>query len=128
MLRTDSSIIYEENVVMNKCKEEFLNLYNPKEVGGNESQKKFKDYIIKDNEDFEKLDGGDDMAISSSFAPKEVGKVISKSKANKAPGINGILYDVLKNENSIFLLIKLFNLCFESHKVPDVWLQSLIHP
>ena len=68
------------------------------------------------------------MVINSSFTPNEVAKVISKSKANKAPGIDGIVYDVLKNENSTVLLTKLFNLCFESHKVPDVWLQSLIHP
>ena len=32
------------------------------------------------------------MAINSSFTPYEVGKVISKSKTNKAPVINGILY------------------------------------
>ena len=93
---TDGSIIYEENVVMNKWKEEFFNLYNPKEADGNESQNKFKDFIIKDNEDFEKLNGDDDMAINSSFSPHEVGKVISKSKANKAPGIHGIVYDVLR--------------------------------
>ena len=68
------------------------------------------------------------MVINSSFTPNEVAKVISKSKANKAPGIDEIVYDVLKNENSTILLTKLFNLCFESHKVPDVWLQSLINP
>ena len=71
--RTDGSIIYEENVVMNKWKEELFNLYNPKEADGNKSQNKFKDFIIKDNEDFEKLDGDDDMAINSSFSPHEVG-------------------------------------------------------
>ena len=125
---TDGSILYEENVVIDKWREEFFNLYNPKEADGNESQKKFKDFIIKDNEDFQKLDGDDDMAINSSFTPNEVGKVISRSKANKAPGIDGIVHDVLKNENSISLLTNLFNLCFESHKVPDVWLQSLTHP
>ena len=124
----DGSIIYEENVVINKWREELFNLYTRKEADGNESHKKFKDFIIKDNEDFEKLDGDDDMAINSSFTPNEVGKVISKSKANKAPGIDGIVYDFFKNENSISLLTNPFNLCFESHKVPDVWLQSLIHP
>ena len=125
---TDGSIIYEENAVLNKWREELFNLYNPKEADGNESHKKFKDFIIKDNDDFEKLDCDDDVAIYSCFTPNEVGKVISKSKANKAPGIDGIVYDVLKNENSISLLTNLFNICFESHKVPDVWLQSLIHP
>ena len=53
---TDGSIKYEENVVMNKWKEEFSHLYNPKEADGNESQKKFYDFIKKDNEDFEKLE------------------------------------------------------------------------
>ena len=125
---TDGSIIYEANVIMNKWREEFFNLYNPKEADGNESQNEFKDFIVKDDEDFEKLDGDDDMAINSSFTTNEVGKVIFKSKENKAPGIDGIVNDVLKNENSISLLANLFNLCFESHKVPDVWLQCLIHP
>ena len=46
MLRNGRSIIYEENTVMNKWREELFNLYNPKEAYGNESQKKFKDFII----------------------------------------------------------------------------------
>ena len=50
---TDGSIIYEENVVINKWREEFFNLYTRKKADGNESHKKFKDFIIKDNEDFE---------------------------------------------------------------------------
>ena len=91
---TDGLIIYEENFVMNKWKEEFLNLYNPNEADGNDSQNRFKDFIIKYHEDFEKLNGDDDMAINSSFTPYDVGKVISKSKANKAPGIDGIVYDI----------------------------------
>ena len=72
---TDGSIIYEENVVINKWREELFNLYNPKEAGWNESQNKFKDFIIKDNEGLEKLDAGDDLAINSNFTPDEVGKV-----------------------------------------------------
>ena len=71
---TDGSIIYEENVVINKWREELFNSYNPKEAGWNESQNKFKDFIIKDNEGLEKLDAGDDLAINSNFTPDEVGK------------------------------------------------------
>ena len=35
---TDGTIIYEENAVMNKWKDEFFNLYNPKKADGKEAQ------------------------------------------------------------------------------------------
>ena len=54
--------------------------------------------------------------------------MINKSKARKAPGIDGIVYDILKNETTAILLTKLFNLCYTYHKVPDIWVQALIYP
>ena len=34
----------------------------------------------------------------------------------------------MKNKNTRTLLTKLLNLFFNNHKVPDVWLQSLLYP
>ena len=80
---TDGSIRYEENVIMNKWREEFFNLYNPKEADGNESQKKFKKSIIKDNGELKKIDYDGDMAINSSFTPNEVGRLFLNLKQTK---------------------------------------------
>ena len=42
--------------------------------------------------------------------------------------MDGLVYDVLKNEPSIDLLTRLLNLCFENRIVPAAWLQALIYP
>ena len=66
--------------------------------------------------------------INQPFFRDEISKVVCKSKTNKAPGIDGIVYDVLKNELTTDLLTTFFNLCFENHKVPEIWVQALIYP
>ena len=124
----DSSVIQGGDFVMRKWKNDFFSLYNPGGPDVNKTQSKFKEFIVLDNERFEQSSFGNDESINSAFSYEEIDKVISKSKKNKAPGMDGIVYDILKNENTTILLTKLFNLCFNNHKVPDVWLQSLIYP
>ena len=124
----DGSVIQDEDFVMRKWKNDFFSLYNPGGPDVNKTQSKFKKFIVLDNERFEQSSFGNDESINSAFSYEEIDKVISKSKKNKAPSMDGIVYDILKNENTTILLTKLFNLCFNNHKVPDVWLQSLIYP
>ena len=47
---------------------------------------------------------------------------------HRAAGLDGIVYDVLKNEAAVCIMTKLFNLCFVCHMVPDHCVQALIFP
>ena len=86
----------------------------------------FKQYIIKKNEKFEQTTEDEDTEINLPFTTAEVDTGILKAKNSKAPSIDGVIYEVLKNENTSDEIF--FNLCFDSHKIPDIWVQSLIYP
>lgn len=55
-------------------------------------------------------------------------KAIEKAKLGKATGIDLIPSEVLKNDSSLLVLHSLFNVCFETRKVPTVWSRSIINP
>ena len=124
----NDEIICDNDEVLKKWKKDFESLYTPSLSNVTEEEQRFKNILRNENLEFEKLPCNDALTINMPFEITEIDKVISKSKNNKAPGIDGIVYDVLKNENSTHLLTKLFNLCLSSHKVPDIWVQALIYP
>ncbi|CAC5420543.1 unnamed protein product [Mytilus coruscus] len=59
---------------------------------------------------------------------EEVKKVVFNSKDGKSPGIDLLHNEVLKNNGVISVLHKLFQLCFETGKVPSIWGKAIIHP
>ncbi|MCP3932899.1 MAG: reverse transcriptase family protein [Bacteroidetes bacterium] len=59
---------------------------------------------------------------------KEVRETIKAAKVNKALGVDKIPKEVLKNDNTVNLLQKLFNTCFTSGIIPDCWQKSIIQP
>ena len=58
----------------------------------------------------------------------EVRKSVMSSKNKKAVGIDNIPNEILKNETCINVLHRLFNACFQSGKIPSLWLQAIISP
>ena len=58
----------------------------------------------------------------------ELEKILTKMKASSAPGFDRIPPIVLKHANLRDLLLKLFQLCFDTGKIPSSWYQSLIYP
>ena len=52
---------------------------------------------------------------------------ILHAKDGEAPGIDCIYNEVLKNRETITVLLKLFQLCFKTGKVPNLWKKALIH-
>ena len=62
------------------------------------------------------------------FSIEEVGKLVGKAKKGKAPGLDSLTYDVLKNDMSIVLLTNLFNMCLDNHFVPSCWKKAIINP
>ena len=124
----NGDIVYNTNEVLDKWRDEFSSLYSPSLENITTEQLEFKEHIKAENEKFEKNPCDISPTINIPFTVEEVVKVIGKSKNNKAPGIDGIVYDVLKNEPSAIVMTALFNMCFETHLVPDIWVQALIHP
>ena len=112
---SNGEIIYDSDEVLKKWKEDFESLYTPSLNDVTEEEMRFKESIKTENIEFEKLPCNDPLSINARFEIDEIDKVIGKSKAKKAPGIDGIVYDVLKNETTTVLLTKLFNLRYSSH-------------
>ena len=48
--------------------------------------------------------------------------------SGKAPGVDGLVANILKNDASIRLLAESFNTCFKSSMIPTVWSLGLISP
>ena len=59
---------------------------------------------------------------------KEVVEMVKQLKKNKAASVDLLPNEVLKNDTSIDMLTSLFNFCFVSHIIPDLWTKSLIKP
>ena len=46
----------------------------------------------------------------------------------KAIGDDGIPMEVLDNNQCIYVLVTLFNTCFSSGTIPEIWSQGIINP
>ena len=62
------------------------------------------------------------------FTITEVRKAVLKSKNKKAAGIDGLIYEALKNETTIRTLTELFNKCLSTGLLPSMWLKGVIKP
>ena len=126
---SSGNIVTNTDYILEKWRTEFYNLYKPFDDISDE-QKQFKENIIRENEMGETEDqfNSNLSSLNIEITMQEVSKAVCKAKLNKSPGLDGMVYDILKNSSSILLLTKLFNLCFSSRKVPDAWLQALIYP
>ena len=59
---------------------------------------------------------------------EEMSKYIKKCKNNKAPGLDALMYEVLKNNSSIKALTTLMNKCLDAGIIPSVWAKGIISP
>ena len=87
------------------------------------------DFIKEQNERREQeLKYMPDRFYNSEITVDEVRKAIYKSKNNKAPGLDSLTYEVLKNYTTVLALTKLFNFCFDRGIIPTTWSRGLINP
>ena len=102
----DNDVVVEDpERVFKSWRDEFGSLYcstTPSEI--DDEHINFKHYIVNDNEEYERLPLDNSSYINQPFSCDEISKVFCKSNTNKAPGIDGIVYDVLKNELTTDLL------------------------
>ena len=126
-----NQIIYDTNLVLNKWKTDFENLYadNTKET------KDLSDIIKNINYHIALIENNmidplyeSNKKLNSIISFHEVESAVMKTKNFKSAGIDQIPYDVLKNNVTISALHKFFNLVFDYSIVPSLWLKSLILP
>ena len=112
---------------MNRWETNFGSLLKPPEMSTDE--RAFSESIKLSNSTFEQsMSFGPDTYLNREIDRTEVSKIVQKSKNNKAPGIDSLTYEVLKNEPSINALTALFNKCLSSGMVPNQWVRGIIKP
>ena len=115
--------------MLHKWKSDFSLMYN-----FNSENSKFDDEFYKRvcDELYEKENISEsnslNLTLNKDILYSEVVKQVRKAKRNKAPGLDGILNEVLKNNDVIFALFKMFKYCFHNHCLPSIWLKAVIHP
>ena len=64
------------------------------------------------------------------FTEEELERIIQSLPSNKSPGIDGVTYDIIKilGPTSREFLLRLYNTCLNTGKVPSAWSTSVIIP
>ena len=126
MLGTDGEIVTNMGDVLDIWSKEFNDLLTPPAPSA-EMQEHIQNIMLINRQN-ERVDVIENLQFNTDFTMSEVGKLVDKAKANKAPGLDGIVYDILKNQVAIRVLTYLFNFCFTNNLIPSVWKKGLINP
>ncbi|XP_077983286.1 uncharacterized protein LOC144438131 [Glandiceps talaboti] len=122
-------LLTDKDIVLDAWKRDFSSLYNNPDGDYDED---FLNQIIHhkgvlENNMIDPLHESN-VAINQNISLEEVEKVVNKVKRGKSVGIDRIPGEVLKNDVSISVLHNLFQLCFDSGLIPDVWRFATIVP
>ncbi len=119
------NIVTDVNVVLNKWATEYESLYK----GHCETNfdNVFYDNVIRDKNYLEQL-SDIDAEYNYDISLNEVKCVTRKAKNNKAVGLDYIPYEVFKNEQSLSILVSLFNKIFVTHLIPCIWRKAILRP
>ena len=112
---------------MNRWGRDFESLFAPLECSP-EQQQCINDIKAKNIEKEERLRHTPNQVYNDDITEDEVSKTVFKAKNNKAPGLDSLTYEVLKNDVSVTALTKLSNFCLNSGIVPEIWTIGLINP
>ncbi len=121
----DGNIITDKSAVLAHWSSEFGKLLTPPPPTP-QMTKHLQDIAANNRIAESNFDENTDAIFNKLFSVEEIGKLVRKSKKNRAPGIDGVVYDVLKNTTAIRTLTSLFNHCYKHHFVPDSWKQGVI--
>ena len=119
VVNDDQSIISDQNVVLNKWKEAFEELLNTNVVSADTIHgEMLGEYPVLT----------DTTSLNEPITIDEVRFALTPAKKGKAVGEDGIPMEVLQNKECIAYLVYLYNACFETASIPDVWSHGIIHP
>ncbi|CAC5388251.1 unnamed protein product [Mytilus coruscus] len=113
----DGTITNNLETILSKWKSSFHSLLNP---NVNAEYDKVENCNIKEN--IICIDLDKEITID------EVNKVVMNARNCKSAGIDLIQAELCKNISIISILQKLFNLCFSSGNVPNMWNKGIITP
>jgi hypothetical protein len=69
-----------------------------------------------------------DFLLTEEISIEEVCNAVNAVKKDKASGVDNIPADVFCNRTCVLILHELFNRCFRTGLVPDVWNNIIINP
>ncbi len=126
-LNDDVTTTTDPQVVLDTWERDFGSLFAPPDK--TEDEVLFKRHVEAMNDAAEALmDTMSDEILNADFSMEEIDKILSKSKNGKAPGLDSIVYEVLKNNVSKRALVALFNYCLSSGLIPTTWCRAIINP
>ena len=131
MYINDNEISNDPRTVIERWQEDFTNLYNNFASSDPEYQR-FTAHVkqsnmLKEQDMMDPLYVSNDV-LNCNIGIGEVKAVAMKAKRGKSPGIDLLPNEIYKNDNAIEVLQKLFQLCFDSGKIPSMWRKAIISP
>ncbi|CAC5420553.1 unnamed protein product [Mytilus coruscus] len=66
--------------------------------------------------------------LDCELSVEEVLNALLSSKSGKAPGYDEIPVELYKNQTTLMALTRMFNVCYNSGKVPFMWSKGVITP
>ena len=131
IVEINGELYSDADIVINKWKEDFSNMYNKPECVKNDYDIEFGNKIMRDLKTMEtktvpKTDC--ERMLNGEIEIGEVSRALDKLKTGKAVGIDGIKNEVIKLASVHTLLTHLFNFCFKNSIVPTLWKTGIITP
>ncbi len=121
------TITEDHQEVLSRWARDFGSLLQPPTYDNEQQQ--FADEIRASNREREQqMKYNPRTPLNRSITIEDVHKIVYKCKNNKAPGLDAITYEVLKNDASVAALSKLFNYCFDVGMIPRAWARGIINP
>ncbi len=130
-LNDEGDICTDKDVVLDKWKNDFASLYNkPTEQSPSDNAEHYNLYQLKSDLEDSMCDNNyvTNEYINGPIMFREVEKVISRLKNNKAMGIDMIPNEIIKCDDVKKSLVIFFDKCFNLGLIPTVWLKAIIVP
>ena len=120
VIQDDGSVSNDVDSVKLKWLNAFKALLNPSTPADPENDEDIPKYPAPLNET------GD--GLNKDIVIEEVAQVLKNAKRGKAIGIDGLPVEVLKNKTCAQFMLHLFNACFKTGTMPDMWGKGIITP
>jgi hypothetical protein len=115
--------------VFEKWRKEYENLYNPS-LNNEECDMNFYENCIDEMSQASENDNNENRNnnLNLPISQGEIQRIVLRIKNRKSVGIDNIPHEILKNEGTVSLLTKLFNIIFEQGVMPSTWNTAIIKP
>ncbi|VDH95785.1 Hypothetical predicted protein [Mytilus galloprovincialis] len=116
VFREDGTISYDTNEILERWRSEYSKLFSAEIT---EVDDLFMSNIEQLNAQMEAE--VTDATLNDDINIEETKSAMKRLKSGKSVGVDNLPNEILKNENLLHILTKLFNLCFTSGIVPSLW-------